>query len=346
MSVNMELQSVVKDWGGFEEFIRDLHATGDVSAERGVTLVGASGASREIDVLLRHNEGPDQSLTLIECKCWTRKVKRADIDVLHSSMLDLNASKGVVFTRIGYQSGAKIYAKSKGIELFVVRDLSDKEWGLPGKVIDFYLHVISKTIVKVDVKNTKVAYQVGTEQKEQTALLLVFGCKSKKHLIVSFHKDKHRTLEDYLEAACDHAIDEFQKKAFIINGGEECTRYFLVDVNMQFPDSELQVVNGTTVLYVPRIELAVGIKVSQSRFVLDRSEKYLFVLAIEDCVNNQVYAACKREGSPEAQWVRIKSDTLSHQDEVLVNGSVLRIIMKGFFDPKELEGRSIRTRQR
>jgi hypothetical protein len=50
----MNIEHLVKDWGGFETFVAQLHQTGDVTVEHDVTITGRSGAPRQIDVLIRH----------------------------------------------------------------------------------------------------------------------------------------------------------------------------------------------------------------------------------------------------------------------------------------------------
>ena len=90
----MKIKDVVEDWGGFEELITDLHQDGEFDVQRDVTLIGVSGASRQIDVLIKHKQGPYEYLTLVECKYWKKKVERANIDILYAGMQDLNAAKG------------------------------------------------------------------------------------------------------------------------------------------------------------------------------------------------------------------------------------------------------------
>jgi hypothetical protein len=126
------------DWRDFEVFVRDLYATHpDLDVEHNVIEAGKSGASRQIDVKFTHRAGGHTYVTLVECKRWKEKVSRDRIDVLASSMKDLNAAKGVMFTTAGYEPGAEAYAEHEGIELFMVRDLTDEEWGRPGRVVWF-----------------------------------------------------------------------------------------------------------------------------------------------------------------------------------------------------------------
>lgn len=137
----MKPAEVVKDWNGFEKFIAHLHEGSEVTVEHNKTLMGNSGATRQIDVVITHRKGPYEYLTLVECKYWRNRVKREQIDVLWASLQDLNAAKGVLFTTKGFQAGAEIYAESKGITIFVIRELSDEEWGRPGRLIDFVFQI-------------------------------------------------------------------------------------------------------------------------------------------------------------------------------------------------------------
>lgn len=138
------LSRLVADWGGFEKLIAQLNETGDVVVEHDVTLIGRSGAPRQIDVLVRHRKGLYEHLIIVECKYWKHNVGRLHIDALVAAVQDLNASKGVLFSAVGFESGAIIQAKHNGIELFKVREPTDEEWGSPGRHIDFFVTYVSK----------------------------------------------------------------------------------------------------------------------------------------------------------------------------------------------------------
>lgn len=127
------------DWRKFEKFVGRLFSDDpNVVVEHDVTEAGKSGASRQIDVKLTHKVGDITYVTIIECKRWKDKVDRQRIDVLAATLEDLRASKGVLFTTSGFEEGAEVYARDRGIELFVVRDLRDEEWGLPGRLVSFW----------------------------------------------------------------------------------------------------------------------------------------------------------------------------------------------------------------
>ena len=142
------------DWRAFEHFVRDMFgADPNLVVEHDVTAVGKSGAKRQTDVKFTHRVGSMEYVTLVECKRWKENVSRDRIDVLAASIDDLNAAKGVMFTTFGFEEGAELYVKDRGIELFVVRDLTDEEWGLPGRVVSFWWQTFGTQLGRIDGHN-------------------------------------------------------------------------------------------------------------------------------------------------------------------------------------------------
>jgi hypothetical protein len=130
------------DWASFETFVKDLYeGDGDVTVQRDVTEVDRYGAKRQTDVKITRRSRFHRFTTLVECKRWKDPVSRDRIDVLAASIEALGANNGAIFTTTGFEEGAIAYVKGKGIDLFVVRDLTPEEWGLPGRHISLHLHV-------------------------------------------------------------------------------------------------------------------------------------------------------------------------------------------------------------
>jgi Restriction endonuclease len=123
--MTLPLNNLISDWGGFEKLVAKLHETGNVEVQHDVTLIGKSGAPRQIDVLVRHREGFYDHLIIVECKYWKDHVKRLHVDALITAVDDLKASRGVIFSMNGFQEGAVLAAESAAIELFQVRELTD-----------------------------------------------------------------------------------------------------------------------------------------------------------------------------------------------------------------------------
>jgi Restriction endonuclease len=149
----LKIEDLVKDWGGFEKLVAKLHETGDVRVEHNVTLVGASGAPRQIDVLIRHKQGLYEHLVIVECKYWNDPVDRQQVDALANTVRELGAAKGVIFSKKGFQSGAIAQAKHDHIELFQVRTLTDEEWGLPGREVEFFTHCHTVSVNNPNFEN-------------------------------------------------------------------------------------------------------------------------------------------------------------------------------------------------
>jgi len=61
-------------------------------------------------------------LGLVECKCYKSRVEVSDVEEFHSKHDDIGAHKGIMFTTVGYEAGAKKVAKGRGIALFILRE--------------------------------------------------------------------------------------------------------------------------------------------------------------------------------------------------------------------------------
>ena len=142
----LRLGGLIEDWGGFEKLVADLNRTGEVEVEHNAKLRGKSGAVRQIDVVIRHKQGLIEHLVIIDCKHWKDRVGRAEVDALANSVRELNASRGVIFFVVGFESGAITQAAADGIELFTVRTPTDEEWGAPGRHVDFFLSIAQTAI--------------------------------------------------------------------------------------------------------------------------------------------------------------------------------------------------------
>ena len=71
-----------------------------------------------VEVCPVENPGELLLLWLIECKDYPdRKVEVGEVEEFHTKMLQVRASKGTIFTRFGFDSGALTYAKSHRIGL-------------------------------------------------------------------------------------------------------------------------------------------------------------------------------------------------------------------------------------
>jgi hypothetical protein len=331
----MSIAKLVTDWGGFEKLVAQLHETGEVKVEHNVVLVGRSGAPRQIDVLIRQKQGLYEHLIVVECKFWNAPVDRAQVDALATTVREVGASRGVIFSAKGFQSGAITQAKQDAIDLFVVRDLTNAEWALPGRVVDLFLQIIQPSIGKAEIEGGMAVGQV--EVMDGAARLnLEFGADGPASSTPTLKRDGISigpSLEQYLFDAIQESMQSLS--LFILNGGEKCTRYLMRPVNV-LPTTPFMIPRPTGILIVPKVTIQVAIKITQSRITIDRAEKYLFALAVENCVNGVVSSAARSNDSTHTTVAElIKESSSDSGEQPLVNGSILRVFMKGFFPFEE-----------
>lgn len=140
------LSAIVRDWAGFEELVASIHASSAFTVSTHELVQGRDG-SWVIDVVVRSSVGIHEYVTIIECKYWNNAVGRDQITHLKCIREDVNASKAVIFTTVGYQDGAEEFARRNAIDVYVIRDLTNEEWGAPGRHINLFLQVASKAVV-------------------------------------------------------------------------------------------------------------------------------------------------------------------------------------------------------
>lgn len=171
------------DWKEFELFVADMYAESDeVTVQHDVTLVGKSGAKRQIDVFVTQKTKLHEYNTIIECKRWKKPVTRQVVDVVFSSVEDLNASKGVIFTTKGYEEGAVEYARNKDIDIFIIRDIRDDEYGNLGKTFSLYLQVFNGKLEEFDFRDAKWFSPLGLLMKKQPPNFNFHFTKEQKYL--------------------------------------------------------------------------------------------------------------------------------------------------------------------
>lgn len=146
----------IDDWRAFEEFVKNLYSQHENSIEviRSYKAQGASGRNREVDVLIRFGFNPHILSLGVECKFWSRKIDGDIIDVAAAKRDDLLLDKYAVITTVGFEAGAELYAKSKGIDLFLIRPSVDDDFGYTGRVVKVRLSIkgSNPTNVRIDAR--------------------------------------------------------------------------------------------------------------------------------------------------------------------------------------------------
>ncbi|MBE7156918.1 MAG: restriction endonuclease [Rhodospirillales bacterium] len=335
------IADLVKDWGGFEKLVASLHETGEVTVQHNVTLPGRSGAERQIDVLVRHRQGLYEHLIVIECKYWNKNVQRLHVDALATTVREVGASRGVIFSTKGFQSGAVAQAEHENIALFKVRDLTDDEWGAPGQVVDFFLQFIQPSAGNFRLNVAQTFAVMGRPEGKPVNLNIVLapdGGGSRTPVAKTTGKEPD-TLEDIIHENIQKGLQQALSSSFTLNGGEECERYMLAPLNLNF-EPHLRIFADDVIVELSGISMDLGIKINQSRFVHDRGSHYAFALAVEDRINGTVATASREKTATLTVLSEKQERELDQNEEPLRNGSVARVFMKGYFDFSELAGKT------
>jgi hypothetical protein len=333
------------DWRDFEAFVRDLYGRHpELDVEHNVTEIGKSGALRQTDVKFTHRAGGHTYVTIVECKRWKEKVGRDRLDVLASSMKDLNAAKGVMFTTAGYERGAEAYAKQEGIELFIVRDLTDEEWGRPGRVVSFWMHYYGGCMTNITTGpvafmslgdapgNLKLDLQVGPGAPPNAAntLFSVSDGSPGPNLLTLLLEARNRVLS---------TISREQAEIFD-DGAEGALKAFLVPVRLDlsgYPYRELRQEFGFGRLEA--ISMDVLVTILQSRFEHDRGARLDLALAVENFMTRQRQVVTR---SGEAQDVAVfelgdpEDRSRVGDDAVLKSDTLMQIFLEAWVHPPPL----------
>ena len=319
------------DWAAFESFVRDLHiGDGDVTVERDVTDQDRYGAKRQTDVKITRRTRFQVTTTLVECKRWKEPVSRDRIDVLASSIEALGANDGAIFTTSGYEAGAIAYARGKGIELFVVRDLTPEEWGLPGRHISLHLQVNSGAFRNVSFNARALML---TDGPEEAGMLLEFEIDAKKALnpdfdlfsvksgergpnLVSIFADAHQII---LAAICN--------SIGVLEDGKPLTLEISALCELDLTRTEYHQ------LRLPRMAARIEcigfdfkVHVNQSQIKIDRAQDLDFAVMVESYVSDQRLIAHKRLNETDIVFTnpKLSDNADSNTMQPLENGSLVR----------------------
>lgn len=337
------LADLISDWGGFERLVAQLHESGEVKVEHNVTLKGRSGASRQVDVLLRHTQGLYEHLIVVECKYWKTRVERSQVDTLAVTCREIGASKGVIFSTKGFQKGAIEQAKADSISLFLLREPTPEEWGLPGRHIDIWLHVIALSVGNFSLPGaTALWLGKGLPPALNLALCMDEG-ERRSQTRISARDVPEVTLEGLLDRVARRSAAAVYRPVRIDLGGKEEGEHRIVIPVTFAPETATQLFVNGLVLTVPRIQFDLGICIHQSHLEMDRHSGHAFVLAVENCVDKSVRTALRRtedlHTTVNAPPARPRPEDATNPPEpVWQNGSMITSWLKNFVDFGSFEG--------
>ncbi|HLO69337.1 MAG TPA: restriction endonuclease [Flavipsychrobacter sp.] len=335
-SVHSFLSTII-DWRDFELFVAEMYKqSDDVIVEHNVTEIGKYGDKRQIDVRVIQKDKLHTTKTIIECKFWKSKVDRGIVDVVVAAVDDLNANRGVIFTTVGYEEGAKKYAEGKNIDIFTIRDVRADEWGEPGRHIYFYIQCFYGLLQNIAFENIQYI-SINGSQAQGINLSLNISKDANYDSGVALYSGTNSTDSKYL----NKIIIECRNKALehlssLFSGimqpdGKHSEQYYTSKVTVDFTNYKYRAIrdNGGLMVF-DKITFDLIHLISQSKFEFDRASSSDFVLIVENYITNQknFVSRVKNENKVVlSNPIKKKEDS---SNDALQNGSVLKILMEPY----------------
>lgn len=288
--MHIDIEDTVSDWGSFEKLIFALCETGGVSVKRNLVLIGKSGSPRQMDVAIRSRQGLVETLVLVECKFWKRSVTRQHVENLASSVSDLNASRGIIFTTRGFQKGAVTFAKHSGIDLFRVRYPQASEILTPTTPLDQYLHYAWRSLRNLQFPGI---YSWDRDLSASNIDIVLGGANQTKTPVNNAEHYRSRFLENIIDYWTGLATTNLalEAKSILFDGAGGVRRFWRTV--RQTADPPIEVPIDGAIALIPEMRYDLGITLWQEyRNLTD----FQFVLAIEDSIRGAVFKASRRVG--------------------------------------------------
>lgn len=322
----------ITNWEDFEKFVKRLYEEDStVIVEHNQKLVGKSGAKRQIDVLITSKTKLHTYTTIAECKWWNHKVTRAIVDEVYSSIDDLNASKGAIFTKVGYQSGAKEYAKFKDIDIFVVRELKPEEWGSSGRNIQFYMHIFSCNIQKLNFPGAKLKSLSHYVPKDVSLDIKIDkdGTLDDAYALYSALYKLGPNLVSLLSQEIIHIQKAIGKAIGVFEEGRDAEIVVESEVELDFSSYDYRMLElGFGELIIDKISFTMITHIAQSSFSHDRGESFDIVLSVENVIKDQINIVSQKKGKIKTETIIEDSEKEKIVEDIndnLKNGSIMNI---------------------
>lgn len=114
-----------KDWKDLQVKVKEIYEDLGCEVKEDVPVKGAR-IKHKIDVLAFFEFAGQKFRIAIECKYWNTKVKKIQVSSLIGVLADIGAEKGIIVSKMGFQSGAHRLAAYTNIELLTFDELKKK----------------------------------------------------------------------------------------------------------------------------------------------------------------------------------------------------------------------------
>lgn len=337
--MNVSFIDKLIDWKNFEIFVADMYRDSEqVIVEHNVTLTGKSNAKRQIDVRVTQKTKLHEYITIIECKRWKKPVTRQVIDVLFASVEDLNANKGVIFTTKGYEEGAIEYAKNKNIDIFIIRDIRDDEYGHTGKAFSLYLQMFNGKIENIDVPNPLWYSPLNLLPKSQPQMDILFTEKQTypEHLhLVNLNGEKGENLLQLLIDIRTEILNKYiQSFNSLIEPKEDENELGLsTKVIVDFSNSQYKHLKheGGFILFEKIIFDFYG-SINQSKIDFDKTASVDFALIVENYISKQKNFISKHKNEDKIRLSNPIESSNFEKSELVNPNSTIKLALEHWVD--------------
>lgn len=335
------------DWKDFEKFVAEMYKdSADVEVQHDVTLTGKYNDKRQVDVLVTQKTKLHTYKTIIECKFLSKeKVNRPIIDVLAAAIEDLDANKGVIITTVGFEAGAIEYAKGKNIDIFLIRNVLEEEWGNTGRKIKLWLQFFSAQMENFSSSSIRYFSPSGSPPPKEHINLDIKLFKDfipeDKHQLFSLPDlKKGPNLVQMLINVQQDILKNLNEQTigFInTNPDESITRVFRTNAKFEFssyPYRNLPYGNGYAIL--DNLNVSFLLSITQSKIEIDRAEKFNYVLMVENYITKQKNFVAKAKDTNNITLSPPLTDKPIGDD--LQNGAIIKINMDYYVGITKLPG--------
>ncbi len=242
----------------------------------------------------------------------------------------------MLFTTTGFEPSAEAYAKHKGIDLFLVRDLTDAEWGLPGRVVWFYMHFYGAQIAAVAPRQTQLI-TTAIAPPSSISLELVFRPDGQLDEMMTLHSvadgNPGPNLLTLVAEARRRALHWLSHSVGLLDAGaDRASRSFVIPLILNFADSPYRDLRRSFGLVrLQELTMDLIVSVTQSRFEQDRAKGLDLALAVENYVTRQRSVVTRQAESSDVVVQGLSDPQSEDADgDVLENGTLLQIFLEPY----------------
>ncbi|MCB9278404.1 MAG: restriction endonuclease [Lewinellaceae bacterium] len=122
-----------------------------LSVDHNVMIKGKSGCEHQIDVYFELRIAGEIQRFAIECKNYSKSIQIGKVRDFFGVVTDIGGIKGIMATKIGFQSGARLFGDFYRISLKEIRKPEEDDWNNRLRKIQF--NVI---MLHIKIKNIKI----------------------------------------------------------------------------------------------------------------------------------------------------------------------------------------------